>query len=279
MDLRAAAERFLDSPSLSEGTRRAYRGDVGEFCDWLDQHRIALEQVDIRVLSEYIASLGERRTRKLAPATISRKLAAVRAFLRHALGPERVPDGRLAPRRARHLPDAPTSAEIERLLAALEGDGAIAVRNRALVELVYSAGLRSAEVVGLDLGGRGSVGQAARAAGREPSVGHALRPERVAEEGAHRRELPRDRGRRELPRPPLAERGDVVRQHADVDLLERDPVLLEPVAELPDIAAVSAARPRAERGRVEEAIGRGAEVHPRDFRRAPRRAYLAGDSS
>src|SRR5262249_59463944 len=48
--------------------------------------------------------------------------------------------------------DAHTPAEIEQLLAALEGDGAIAVRNRALVELVYSAGLRSAEAVGLDLG-------------------------------------------------------------------------------------------------------------------------------
>jgi site-specific recombinase XerD len=151
MDLRAAADRFLESPSLSDGTRRAYRGDVGEFCDWLERNRIALEQVDIRVLSDYVASLGARRTRKLAPTTISRKLAAVRAFLRHALGPERVPDGRLAPRRPRRLPDAPTSAEIEQLLAALEGDGAIAIRNRALVELVYSAGLRSAEAVGLDL--------------------------------------------------------------------------------------------------------------------------------
>jgi site-specific recombinase XerD len=152
MDLRAAAERFLDSPSLRAGTRRAYRGDVGEFCDWLEGNRIALEQVDIRVLSGYVASLGERRKRKLAPATISRKLAAVRAFLRHALGPERVPDGRLAPRRPRRLPDAPTSAEIEQLLVSLEGNGPIAIRNRALVELVYSAGLRSAEAVGLDLG-------------------------------------------------------------------------------------------------------------------------------
>ena len=152
VDARAAADKFLASPSLSEGTRRAYRGDVGEFCDWLEKHKIALEQVDIRVLSDYVASLGERRTRKLAPTTISRKLAAVRAFLRHALGPERVPDGRLAPRRPRRLPDAPTSAEIEQLLAALEGDGPIPLRNRALVELVYSAGLRSAEAVGLDLG-------------------------------------------------------------------------------------------------------------------------------
>jgi site-specific recombinase XerD len=152
MDARAAADRFLASPALSDGTRRAYGGDVGEFCGWLEEQRVDLTQVDIRVLADYVASLGGRRTRKLAPATISRKLAAVRAFLRHALGPERVPDGRLAPRRARRLPDAPSAAEVEQTLAGLEGDGPLALRNRALVELVYSAGLRSAEAVGLDLG-------------------------------------------------------------------------------------------------------------------------------
>jgi integrase/recombinase XerD len=152
MDARAAADRFLASPSLSDGTRRAYGRDVAELCDWLEERRIALEQVDVRVLADYVSWLGGRRTRKLAPATISRKLAAVRAFLRHALGPERVPDGRLAPRRPRRLPDAPSSAEIEQMLAALEGEGPLPLRNRALVELVYSAGLRSAEAVGLDLG-------------------------------------------------------------------------------------------------------------------------------
>src|SRR5438477_67665 len=86
------------------------------------------------------------------PATIGRKLAAVRAFLRHALGPARVPDAALAPRAPRRLPDAPRAAEVEGLLAGLEGEGPIPLRNRALVELVYSAGLRSAEAVGLDLG-------------------------------------------------------------------------------------------------------------------------------
>jgi site-specific recombinase XerD len=49
------------------------------------------------------------------------------------------------------LPDAPRPAEVERELDALEGEGPIALRNRALVELVYSAGLRSAEAIGLDL--------------------------------------------------------------------------------------------------------------------------------
>jgi site-specific recombinase XerD len=50
------------------------------------------------------------------------------------------------------LPDAPAAGDVERILEALEGDGPVALRNRALVELVYSAGLRSAEAVGLDLG-------------------------------------------------------------------------------------------------------------------------------
>ncbi|HLY87110.1 MAG TPA: tyrosine-type recombinase/integrase [Gaiellaceae bacterium] len=152
MDAHAAADRFLASPALSEATRRAYRSDVEEFCTWLEDERTKLDAVDVRVLADYVSWLGGKRGRKLAPSTIGRKLAAVRAFLRQALGPERVPDARLAPRRARRLPDAPAAAEVEQTLAALEGDGPVALRNRALVELVYSAGLRSAEAVGLDLG-------------------------------------------------------------------------------------------------------------------------------
>jgi site-specific recombinase XerD len=155
VDTHAAAARFLESPALSEGTRRAYRVDVGEFCRWLDARGTALDDVDVRAFVEYAAHLGAsrpgRRPSRLAPATISRKLAAVRAFLRHALGAARVPDARVAPRRGRRLPEATRSADLERELTALEGDGPIPLRNRALVELVYSAGLRSAEAVGLDL--------------------------------------------------------------------------------------------------------------------------------
>jgi site-specific recombinase XerD len=156
VEARNAADGFLASPALSDSTRRAYRGDIEEFCAWLEERRTRLDGVDVRVLADYVTWLGGprhgRRPRKLAPATIGRKLASVRAFLRHALGPERVPDARLGPRRARRLPDAPAAAEVEHTLDALEGDGPIALRNRALVELVYSAGLRSAEAVGLDLG-------------------------------------------------------------------------------------------------------------------------------
>jgi site-specific recombinase XerD len=156
VDTHAAAARFLDSPSLSDATRRAYRYDVEEFCGWLDQRGTKLEAVDVTTLVEYTSMLGAarpgRRPPKLAPATIARKLAAVRAFLRHALGRARVPDAVLAPRRGRRLPDAPRANEIDSLLAGLEGEGPVPLRNRALIELVYSAGLRSAEAVSLDLG-------------------------------------------------------------------------------------------------------------------------------
>ena len=154
MDAHTAAARFLESPALAEGTRRAYRVDVTEFCRWLEAEGTALDDVDVRTLVEYVGVLGSGRRRggRLAPATVSRKLAAVRAFLRHSLGAARVPDARLGPRRGRRLPDAPKREAIDKQLALLEGEGPLPLRNRALVELVYSAGLRSAEAVGLDLG-------------------------------------------------------------------------------------------------------------------------------
>jgi site-specific recombinase XerD len=144
-------ERFLESPALAARTRRAYRYDVEEFCAWLQRRGTRLEDVDVRALSDYAAELGRARPRKLAPATIGRKLAAVRAFLRHALGPERVPDASFAPRRPRRLPDAPRPQEVDGELDAFAGDEPLALRNRALVELVYSAGLRSQEAIDLNL--------------------------------------------------------------------------------------------------------------------------------
>jgi site-specific recombinase XerD len=144
-------DRFLESPALSEATRRAYRVDVREFAAWLERRGTRLQDVDVRALADYAAELGRARPRKLAPATIARKLAAVRAFLRHALGKERAPDASFAPKRPLRLPDAPRPQEVDSELDALDGKTPLAIRNRTLVELVYSAGLRSQEAVDLDL--------------------------------------------------------------------------------------------------------------------------------
>jgi integrase/recombinase XerC len=155
VDARAEIDRFLRSAALSEATRRAYRGDLEEFQAWLRRRRTTVERVDTRTLTEYVAELGSARPgrvpRRLAPATVARRLAAVRSFLRFSRGPDHVPDASLAPRRTRRLPEAPRQRDVEVELEGLGEDGALGLRNRALVELVYSAGLRSKEAVDLDL--------------------------------------------------------------------------------------------------------------------------------
>ena len=150
MDSNTAVARFLESGGLSDATRRAYAVDLSAFTSWLEGRELTLEDVDARVLADYVADLGRGRSR-LAPGSIARRLAAIRSCIRFTLGPSSVPAASLAPRRPRHLPDAPKVAEIEALLELVDGDSPLALRNRALLELVYSGGLRSAEAVALDL--------------------------------------------------------------------------------------------------------------------------------
>jgi site-specific recombinase XerD len=155
VDTGLAIERFLRSASLSDATRRAYRRDLAELASWLRRNGLTLVELDGRAFAHYAADLGAdrpgRRPRKLAQTTIARKLAAARSLIRSTLGPARVPDLAVSGRRRRRLPHAPRPAETDELLAGVDGDGPLGLRNRALLELVYSAGLRAQEAVDLTL--------------------------------------------------------------------------------------------------------------------------------
>jgi site-specific recombinase XerD len=147
----AAIEHFVAAAGVADATRRAYASDLRAFARWYGER--PLEEVDVRVLSEWTAELGRGRPGgRLAPATIARKLAAVRSLLRFTFGRSHVPDVPLKQRRSRRLPEAPKQQEVEEIVDAFSSDDPLALRNRALLELVYSAGLRSAEAVGLDVG-------------------------------------------------------------------------------------------------------------------------------
>jgi site-specific recombinase XerD len=151
VNLEPAVERFLTASGLSDATRRGYASDLRDFSGWYGNG--ALERIDVRVLADYTADLGRARPGgKLSQATISRRLSSIRSLLRFTLGPGHVPDVPFAPRRGRRLPETPKASEVEQLLESFAGDEPLAIRNRALFELVYSAGLRSSETVGLDLG-------------------------------------------------------------------------------------------------------------------------------
>jgi site-specific recombinase XerD len=146
-----AIAHYLTAAGISDATRRAYATDLRDFAEWYGE--APLERVDVRVLSDYTADLGRSRPGgKLSAATISRRLSAVRSLVRFSLGRAHVPDVPLAPRRGRRLPDAPKIEEVDGLLDAVRADdGPLGLRNRSLLELVYSAGLRSSEAVRLDL--------------------------------------------------------------------------------------------------------------------------------
>lgn len=150
MDTGAAIARFLVTPRLSDSTRRAYDGDLRDFAAWLDGNGLRLTDVDAAVFASYMGELGRPR-RGLAPATVARRLSAVRALLRHALGAAHVPELGVSGSRHRRLPDAPKQAEVEGLVDSITADTPLGLRNRAILELTYSCGLRSAEVVGLEL--------------------------------------------------------------------------------------------------------------------------------
>jgi site-specific recombinase XerD len=200
VDTHAAIERFLAGQALSDATRRAYRRDLDELAAWLRRNHLDLDRFDARAFAAYAAELGAerpgRRPRKLAQTTVARKLAAVRSFLRATLGPSRVPDLAVSGRRRRRLPHAPRPGETDALLAGVESADALGLRNRALFELVYSAGLRAQEAVDLSLADVDFEQELVHVRGK----GGKERVVPLGEEAAYRLRLYLERGRPELAR-------------------------------------------------------------------------------
>src|SRR5436305_7613416 len=135
----------------------AYRRDLTTCSEWLGG---PVGRASVEELETYLAEL---RAAGLSPATISRRVAALRAFFRHQalLGfRQDNPAAELdLPRRSRRLPRTLSPAEAERLIDAANGTTPRALRDRALVELLYGGGLRVGEAVALtkadvDLDGR-----------------------------------------------------------------------------------------------------------------------------
>jgi integrase/recombinase XerD len=129
-------------------TVEAYRRDLAQLRAWLDR---PVASATTEELERYLAEL---RAQGLAGTTIARRVAALRTFFRHQqlLGArDDNPAGALElPRRTRRLPRTLSPGEAERLIAAAAGTTPRSLRDGALVELLYGAGLRVSEAVGLE---------------------------------------------------------------------------------------------------------------------------------
>ena len=137
---------------LSARTLSGYRRDLDDFLAWLDSFSIT---DPARIDSQHVRSYAAHRHRRgLAPKSLQRHLSAIRAWFRFLLREGRVAanpaEGVRAPRVERHLPHTLDVDQLGRLLD-LPGDAPLDHRDRAIMELFYSSGLRLAELVGVNV--------------------------------------------------------------------------------------------------------------------------------
>lgn len=141
---------------LAKNTVESYRRDLVVYTDWLaDQGVGSLGEVSPATLSAYAQHLGTRENRPLSAASVARMLTTVRSLHRFlAIEGRTETDASRelrTPKRPMRLPKAIPQAEVTALIESASGDDIVALRDRALLELLYATGARVSEAVDLDV--------------------------------------------------------------------------------------------------------------------------------
>lgn len=150
---RNSIEPFIDYLSIERGlspnTLQAYRRDLCQFRDWLKKEFL---QVDSALIGNYLATLREKGNKS---RTLNRKLSVVRMFYKFLYTEGKIDhnpvEGVSSPRLGRKIPSFLSEKEVEALLEAPSVDEQYGSRDRAILEVVYGAGLRISELVNLNL--------------------------------------------------------------------------------------------------------------------------------
>jgi integrase/recombinase XerD len=139
---------------LSRNTLEAYRTDLLQFAEFLDRRRLGLADAGHGDLAAFLSELASTPPQK-SPATLGRKVACLRSFYRHLRREgliEHDPTAELrGPRKTQRLPRVLSREEVARLLREPKGSEPLALRDRALLEVMYACGLRVSEAIGLEL--------------------------------------------------------------------------------------------------------------------------------
>ena len=150
-DALTAYDRDLRARGSAERTRKAYGVDLGQFVEWAGEREPGdIRHRDVRRFAAGLSSDGA------APATVARKLAAVRGLFDFLVRTERVgqnpADLVSSPKREEKLPRVLTVEQVRELLERIPARTPLELRDRAMLELAYSCGLRCEEIVSLDVG-------------------------------------------------------------------------------------------------------------------------------
>ena len=143
--------------NLARNTLDAYRGDLLQFGAFLADRGGGAIEAGRADVADFLADLatGGKERAACSPATISRKTACLRSFYRHLRREELIDDDPTAslspPAKSRKLPQVLSYAEAKKLLEGAKGTDPIALRDRALLEVMYGCGLRASEAIGLEV--------------------------------------------------------------------------------------------------------------------------------
>jgi site-specific recombinase XerD len=144
-------DRDLAIRSAAASTRRAYANDVGQLAEWASASGRAPDALGHRDLRRFAAQLSDRGISK---AGVARKLAAIRSFyaalVRAGVVGANPADLVATPKRGRKLPRVLSRDEMQTLLDRIPTRTPLELRDRAMLELAYSCGLRAEEVVNLN---------------------------------------------------------------------------------------------------------------------------------
>ena len=146
--------RFLEvEKNASYHTIKNYRSDLLEFFHFLGDDAVSrVHQIDYLSIRRFLALLKEKKDLK---STVSRKLACLKSFFKYLMRERMIESnpaiGIATPKRERRLPSFLEVQEVGKLLEAAAGDSWEAKRDRAILETLYSSGIRVSELVGLDL--------------------------------------------------------------------------------------------------------------------------------
>jgi site-specific recombinase XerD len=149
----AAYDRDLRARSMAERTRKAYGVDLGQFVEWAKGRGLGPGEVRHRDVRRYGAGLSSGGA---ASATVARKLAAIRGLFDFLVRSDRVgqnpADLVSSPKREQKLPRVLSGEQVRSLLERIPARTPLELRDRAMLELAYSCGLRCEEIVNLDAG-------------------------------------------------------------------------------------------------------------------------------